>query len=77
MKEQDLDQFLVDYHPEDSLVEVDAQWLQSILREFATLSSLNVRLQQKLKRKEEEIDNLSAAIQIYKYRESLRIRLVI
>ena len=44
MKEQDLDQFLVDYHPDGSIVEVDAQWLQSQLKNLEHYRKLIIRL---------------------------------
>lgn len=77
MQEQDLTQFLIDYQPEGSVIEVDAPWLQTILKEFAHISSSLTRLESTVAHKQRQIDNLKTAIEVYKHRDMFRTRLKI
>jgi len=77
MKHQDLEQFLIDHQPEGSIVEVDAQWLQAVLKGFAAISSSLSQLEATMVRKQRQIDNLTTAIEVYKHRDMFRTRLKI
>jgi len=66
MKQQDLEQFLIDHHPEGSIAEVDAPWLQQQLKNLEHYRRLITRLN-------ERIDSLEAAREVF----HSRIRLLV
>lgn len=70
MKEQELEQFLIDYHPTNAIAEVDAQWLQEQLKTLAQYKKLIASQQHR-------IETLELVIGVYKCKYSQRIRLLV
>jgi hypothetical protein len=75
MTTKDLDQFLVDYQTEGTIIEVDALWLQTQLRKLLQLEQQAQTLQEQVATLKFAVEAKNDLIDVYKTIMSSRVRL--
>ena len=75
MKTKDLDQFLMDYQPEGSIIEVDAPWLQEQLRNLLRLEQQNQNLREQVATLKDVVKDKNDIINLYRAITTNRVRL--